>query len=94
MRMRKLSAARLAVGLLVVASPLWAEGAIVVEQVPRPPGAGYHVWRPGYWNWTGVRYLWIPGMYLIEPRPGVVWVPGHWVARDRGWVWAGGYWRR
>jgi hypothetical protein len=43
MRMKKLSAAVVAVGLLVVASPLWAGGAIVVEQVPRPPAADY--WR-------------------------------------------------
>jgi hypothetical protein len=77
-----------AVGVIVGAAP----PAPVVEPVPAPPAVGY-VWRAGYWRWDGVRYAWIPGVYVRAPRLGATWVPGHWIARRRGWVWVGGHWR-
>lgn len=90
-----------ALALLASSSPLWAARVVVgvalpplvVEPVPPPPVHGYYVWRPGYWSWNGVRYVWMPGVYLRPPYAGAVWVPGHWVGRRRGWVWVGGRWR-
>lgn len=88
-----------AVALVSAAAPVYAQRVVVappaplVEVVPAPPIAGYYVWRPGYWSWNGIRYAWIPGVYATPPRPRAIWVPGHWVARRRGWVWVGGYWR-
>jgi hypothetical protein len=91
-----------ALTLLTTSGPLWAAGVVVgvapppliVEPVPPAPLRGYYVWRPGYWSWTGVRYVWVPGIYLRAPYARAVWVPGHWVASRMGWVWVGGRWWR
>ena len=63
-----------------------------VEQRPRSPGARY-VWRRGHWRWTGVDYQWVPGRWVVRPRPAAVWVEGSWVRRRGGWVWVEGSWR-
>jgi hypothetical protein len=86
--------------LLTAAAPVYAPRVVVgvappvalVEPIPAPPVAGY-VWRPGYWAWNGVRYVWVPGVYVAPARVGASWVPGHWVAGAGGWVWVGGHWR-
>jgi hypothetical protein len=31
---------------------------------------------------------------VVESRPGLVWVPGHWVRYRGGEVWVEGHWRR
>jgi hypothetical protein len=67
-----------------------APPAPVVETAPAPPAAGY-IWRAGYWNWNGIRSIWIPGGYLAAPRPGLG--AGRWAVRPGGWIWVGGYWR-
>ena len=66
--------------------------ALQAEIVPPVPGPGW-AWRPGYWRWNGVRYVWVGGRYLRGPRAGAVWVAGHWAERPRGWVWVPGHWR-
>ncbi|MBX6360834.1 YXWGXW repeat-containing protein [Pseudacidobacterium ailaaui] len=65
---------------------------VVVEHPGPPPHPGY-VWVAGYHRWDGVRYVWVPGHYVLPPRPRAVWVPGHWVARRGGWVFVEGHWR-
>ena len=77
------------VGIVVGVAP----PAPVVEPVPPPTVAGY-IWRPGYWRWNGVRYVWFHGRYVAPPYAGAFWVPGHWDARGPGWVWVPGHWRR
>ena len=77
------------VGIVVGIAP----PAAVVEAVPVAPVPGY-VWRPGYWSWDGVRYVWVRGRYLAPPYAGAIWIPGRWVVRDSGWVWFAGHWRR
>ncbi|MHB8519243.1 MAG: hypothetical protein ACYDH9_00665 [Limisphaerales bacterium] len=62
-----------------------------VEIVPLVPGPDY-VWAPGYWGWQG-GWVWMSGSWVIRPRPGVIWVGGHWARHRRGLVWVGGYWR-
>src|SRR2546430_5837053 len=57
---------------------------VVVTRPPPPvrvetqtvaPGPGY-VWTTGYWRWTGTTYVWVPGTWVVRPRPTVVWVAG------------------
>lgn len=89
------------VALAATALPAYAARVVVgmappiplVEAVPAAPVAGYSIWRPGYWSWTGARYVWIPGVYVTPPRPRAAWVPGHWVPGRRGWAWIDGRWR-
>jgi WXXGXW repeat (2 copies) len=74
---------------------------VVVTRAPPPlrvetqtvaPGQGY-VWMGGYWRWTGTDYVWVPGTWVVRPRPAAVWVAGHWVRRPGGWVWFPGHWQ-
>lgn len=65
---------------------------LVYERVPPPPGVGY-VWTPGYWGWTGERYIWVHGRY-IHGRPGYVWHPEHWQRRGDRWHFMHGRWGR
>ena len=52
----------------------------LIFEPPLPlPGPGY-VWQPGYWAWNGIRYAWIPGVYVLAPYPGAV-------SRRLGLVW-------
>ena len=60
------------------------EGAPVTAQVAPPPvppeavvvspGPQY-VWIGGAWEWQG-RWIWVPGRWVVPPRPGVIWVRG------------------
>ena len=74
---------------------------VVVTRQPPPlrvetqtvtPGPGY-IWTRGYWRWTGTTYAWVPGSWVVRPRPAAVWVAGHWVPRYNGWVWVAGHWQ-
>lgn len=70
-----------------------APPAPLVQPMPPAPAPGY-VWQPGYWSWDGVKWVWVPGTYVVPPYPGAVWVGGHWVPRGHGWTWVDGRWRR
>ena len=56
------------------------------------PGANY-IWIKGYYNWTGNRYVWVPGTWMQVPRASAVWVPGQWQATSGGYVWVAGHWQ-
>jgi WXXGXW repeat (2 copies) len=60
--------------------------AVRVETQTVAPGPGY-LWTRGYWRWTGADYVWVPGSWVVRPRPAAVWVEGHWVRRPGGWLW-------
>jgi hypothetical protein len=62
------------------------------ERVPPPPSLDHH-WVAGHWSWSGSVYVWVPGYYYAQPRPGAVWVDGHWARHERGWYWVEGHWR-
>jgi hypothetical protein len=64
---------------------------VPVEVVPLTPGPDYY-WAPGYWSWNGA-WLWVRGSWVLRPRPGAIWVGGHWGPHPRGFVWVGGHWR-
>ena len=61
---------------------------------PVAPHPGW-VWRPGYWNWYGSRYVWVGGLYVAPTGPGYYagahWVPGFWTPRGR---WVPAHWVR
>src|SRR5690348_17472688 len=64
----------------------------IIEARIAAPGAGY-VWIEGYQRWDGGRYLWVPGRWVMPPRPRARWVAGHWSRDRRGWYWVDGHWR-
>jgi hypothetical protein len=66
--------------------------AVRVESQTVSPGANY-LWTRGYWRWNGVTYVWVPGSWVIRPRPAAVYVEGHWLRRGSRWVWVAGRWR-
>ena len=66
--------------------------AVRVETRTVSPGANY-VWTRGYWRWNGVTYVWVPGSWMVRPRPAAVYVEGHWLRRGSRWVWVAGRWR-
>ena len=61
------------------------------EVVP-PPRPGY-VWAPGYWNWSGQRYIWIRGSWYRN-RPGYVYYHPRWDRDGDRWRMRRGYWGR
>ena len=66
--------------------------AVRVESQTVSPGGNY-TWTRGYWRWSGANYVWVPGSWVVRPRPAAVWVEGHWNRRGGGWVWIAGHWR-
>jgi WXXGXW repeat (2 copies) len=52
-----------------------------------------HVWAGGYHRWSGTAYAWVPGHWVLAPRPAAVWVPGHWRHASGGWYWVEGHWK-
>src|SRR5438067_13560601 len=51
-----------------------------VETQTVAPGPGY-AWTTGYWRWTGTDYVWVPGSWVVRPRPAAGWEACHWVRR-------------
>jgi len=76
----------------VVAGPCLAPPPPPNEIVPLRPYPD-SIWTPGYWRWTGGRYVWVGGVW-VRPRPGRAWVTGRWERRGPRWVWIAGRWRR
>lgn len=64
----------------------------VIEHRPHQPGPEF-VWVDGYHHWDGHRFSWIGGHWVRPPRPGAVWVSGHWDPRPGGYIWVPGHWR-
>jgi len=64
---------------------------LVERPVPRP-GPRY-VWTPGYYRWGGRAYAWVPGAWVLPPRPHAHWVRGRWAHRPGGWFFVEGHWR-
>jgi len=51
---------------VVVAAPVPACPATVVQTIPACPGAGY-VWTAGYWSYRPTGYAWVPGAWCYRP---------------------------
>lgn len=61
------------------------------ESVGPAPGPGW-VYVPGYWTWTGRRYVWVDGNWRRPPRQGHIWVSGAWVAHSGRYRYLPGRW--
>lgn len=48
-------------------------------------------WAPGYWNWSGHRYVWVRGHKVRAHRHGH-WVPDRWVEDNGRWRREHGHW--
>ena len=52
-----------------------------------------HAWVNGEYVWRGDQYVYTEGYWSMPPRPGLVWIEGHWKDTRRGWKWVPGHWR-
>lgn len=52
------------------------------------------VWLPGYYQWTGIGYAWVPGRWVAAPYRHARWIAGRWRRSYRGYYWQEGGWRR
>jgi hypothetical protein len=77
-----------------VSLQLGAPAPIVVHEAPpRPvrevivtsPGRGY-VWVPGRYVWHHHHWNWVPGVWVVPPQQGAIYVEGRWDERSRNWV--------
>ena len=87
------------IALMDGSAPVAAQDVVIappppqVEAIPVLPGPGY-AWIPGYWTWVGNQWAWAPGHYELAPRPGAIWIVGHWRPLPGGrWRWGPGHWR-
>ncbi len=60
---------------------------------PAPPPAPSLVWTPGYWQWDGIRYVWVAGTLQKPPTPAAIWTPERWLPHGTGVVFLPGGWR-
>ncbi len=65
--------------------------AMVVHRPPAP--ARGHVWVEEDWVPQGGSYVWHGGYWAAPPRPGAVYIAGHWNHSRKGHVWIAGSWR-
>jgi hypothetical protein len=68
-----------------------APPAIPVYAQPMCPGDGY-IWTPGYYQYGDYGYYWVPGTWILSPRPGFLWTPGYWGWGSGAYLWHAGYW--
>ncbi len=63
-----------------------------IDEAPPPAPSPQHVWTRGYWTFTGGRYAWVPGAYVLVPEPTARWIPARWVGREGAWYFEPGHW--
>ncbi len=71
-------------------------GGVIGAPPPRPVSVRPEaVWVPAHYVWDPVkrREVYVAGTWMLPPRAGMHYVPGHWVGRGRGRHWVAGYWR-
>jgi hypothetical protein len=98
--MKAFNAGLIFAGLLGLATAAWAE--VVVKMAPpapqsmavvgSAPGPKY-VWIDGYYRWSGNRYVWVSGKWIVPPRAGAIWIAARWVPRDGSYVFIAGRWQ-
>ena len=83
-----------------VTAPAFAQVGIYIGHEPPPlryevrpvmPGPGY-AWTDGYWNWSGARYVWVPGAWRRPPYANAYWSHPHYDHYNNGWQMHEGHW--
>ena len=64
---------------------------VVIVRPPRPSPA--HVWVSEEWTPAGGTYAYHAGYWAVPPRPGAIWIAGHWRNTRGGSIWIAGHWR-
>lgn len=81
-----------------------ADRGYVVQQIPPAPTSapyepvpvrpsGTAVWIPGYYEYAGNQYQWVPGRWENPPPGARVWVPPTWQSTGNGYTYVRGYWQ-
>ena len=66
---------------------------IPVERVVAPPPSRTAlIWRPGHFDWNGVAYSWVPGVWVERAGHGTLWQDGYWQDGPDDSVWVPGHW--
>lgn len=68
-----------------------APPALRAETRPARPARDM-VWMPGYWQWNGSTFIWVPGTWVLAPRRDSAWRAPSWRAVDGGVVFVPGGW--
>lgn len=58
-----------------------------VPPSPPPEPVTTFVLLPGHWKLDGATYVWVKGDDTLRPTAPRPFVQGHYVWRDRAWVW-------
>jgi hypothetical protein len=91
----------IAVFLFAVADSKAQVSVYVGVRPPRPAGvvlvrpsrpSPRHVWVAEEWSPAGGTYAYHAGYWALPPRPGAVWIAGHWRHGRRGYFWVPGHW--
>ncbi|MBL8696478.1 MAG: YXWGXW repeat-containing protein [Planctomycetes bacterium] len=69
-----------------LSTPPPAAPALPCEIRPKSPHKGW-IWCAGYYDWTGNRYVLVPGRWAAPPFRGARFEAGHWIRESRGWRW-------
>ena len=99
-----MAAAALAGASVVAPATAGAQISVGISIGTPPPPLPYYeqpvalgpdfIWTPGYWAWGSAGYFWVPGAWVLAPRPGLLWTPGYWGWNNSAYVWYPGYWGR
>ena len=66
----------------------------VVPVMARPVAPSpNHVWIAEEWRPSGATYVYAGGYWAAPPKPGWMWIPGHWKRHEYGEYWVPGHWR-
>jgi hypothetical protein len=61
-------------------------------EIMTAPPAPNALWIPGYWNYIGRGYAWVPSHWEIPPPTAHSYMAAHWESRGRHYVFVPGYW--
>lgn len=64
----------------------------LLVEVPGAAPSRDAIWIPGFWAWSGTRFVWVAGDWSA-PWPGHTWVEGHWKRSGAGFAWVPGRWK-
>ncbi len=87
-------------GMMLPMAQAQAQAVVAIRVAPPaprmeriPPQARGYAWSPGYWNYSGHRYVWVPGRSIrvkhgYRSYSAPVWRQdprGNWVRQEGGW---------